>query len=80
MQTMKLIVGYDQLGRILMAAPGGPEAEDRPVGGHGMSIGEFDVPDEFTGRPLDEIVRLSRVDLGANRLVKGTGDAPPEVP
>jgi hypothetical protein len=73
---MKLIVAYDQFGRIVAAMPGGPEAEDRPVTERGTSVEEFDVPDELTRRPLDEIVRLSHIDVGANRLVEGPVENP----
>jgi hypothetical protein len=73
---MKLIVAYDRFGQIITAMQGGPEAEDRPVGGLGTTIGEFDVPDQLADRRLDEIVCLSHVDISANKLVEGPVEIP----
>ncbi len=65
----KLVVAYDEQGRIVAAAGPGPRGADRPADRPGITVGELDVPDEFAEADIETFVHRLRVDVAGRRLV-----------
>ena len=65
----KLVVAYDEHGRIVAAAEAGPRGADRPVERRGITVGELDVPGEFANAEIQTFVHRLHVDVREKRLV-----------
>jgi len=65
----KIVVAYDEGGRIVAAAEAGPRGADRPVERPGIAVEELDVPDEFAGARIETFLHRLHVDVRERRLV-----------
>ncbi len=65
----KLVVAYDERGRIVAAAGAGARGADRPAERPGITVGELDVPDEFADADMETFVHRLHVDVRERRLV-----------
>jgi hypothetical protein len=65
----KLVVAYDERGRIVAAAGAGPRGADRPAERPGITVDELDVPDEFADADMETFVQRLHVDVRERRLV-----------
>ena len=64
---MKLHVAYDQKGQIVTATEA-VKGADLPVGGHGLTVAELEVPKALAGKKFQELVHELRVDIQAGQL------------
>ena len=65
----KLVVAYDEHGRIVAAAGTGPRGADRPAERPGITVGELDVPDEFADADMETFVHRLQVDVRERVLI-----------
>jgi len=69
-EEMKLYVAHNEQGVIVAAAEVGRKGTgDQPVAKPGISVAEFDVPNEFADKKLSEYLHSLQVDVGARKLV-----------
>lgn len=65
----KVVVAYDNNGRIMAACGPGPRGADRPVEQPGITVEELDVPEEFADADIQTFLHRLRVDVAGKRLV-----------
>jgi hypothetical protein len=65
----KLVVAYDEHGRIVAAAGTGPRGADRPAERPGITVDELDVPEEFADADMETFVHRLQVDVRERSLI-----------